>query len=213
MDLEHSRREYLAGGLRRADMHESPLEQFSLWMRQACESPIYDPTAMVLATVSALGEPSQRIVLLKHFDQEGFVFYTNYKSKKAQDIQHNSKVSLLFPWHQLDRQVKLQGVASKVSVAESLKYFVSRPLDSQFAAWASPQSESVSSRQFLLQQYENMKNKFKNGQVPLPDFWGGYRVKVSQYEFWQGGGKRLHDRFQYQFDAQTKIWQLVRLAP
>jgi Pyridoxamine 5''-phosphate oxidase (EC 1.4.3.5) len=213
MKLEDIRREYLAGGLHRESLSEDPFEQFKQWLDQAVASGMADPTAMTVATVSPEGQPSQRIVLLKHFDSEGFVFYTNFGSRKAEDIAHNPRVSLHFPWHSMERQVKIEGLAMRVPVAESLQYFLSRPRDSQLAAWASQQSRKISSRQALLMQYERMKEKFAAGQVPLPDFWGGYRVVPSVFEFWQGGGSRLHDRFEYRFSTASSSWEANRLAP
>lgn len=212
MDLEQIRREYLLGGLRRENLKVCPFEQFELWMTQAVKAGLDDPTAMVLATVNEMGQPNQRIVLLKHLDSAGFIFYTNYRSMKAQDIATNPRVSLHFPWHGLERQVRVLGQAEKVSTSESLKYFLSRPLGSQLAAWASTQSHKIESRQFLLQQYESMKSKFANKQVPLPDFWGGYRIKPHTFEFWQGGAQRLHDRFQYSRE-EAGTWAIERLAP
>ncbi len=211
MDLEDVRREYLIGGLQREDLSDNPFTQFETWMAQAIKSDIADPTAMTLATVDEDGQPSQRIVLLKHFSEGGFVFYTNYNSAKAQDITNNSKVSIHFPWHMMERQVKVLGSVEKVSAAESLKYFLSRPRESQIAAWASNQSHSISSRSVLLNQIESIKKKFENTEVPLPDFWGGYCVKPSLFEFWQGGGSRLHDRFQFRFIGDK--WDIERLAP
>lgn len=213
MDLEKIRREYLAGGLRRENLQANPYSQFSRWLQEACDSGLPDPTAMVLATVAEDGQPSQRIVLLKHADEHGFVFYTNYGSRKARDITANNKVSLLFPWHYMERQVKISGRAEKVSHTESLKYFTSRPSESQLAAWASRQSSRISSRQVLQQQFEAMKSKFAEGKIPLPDFWGGYRVQAECFEFWQGGGKRLHDRFVYEHKNSAGEWQISRLAP
>jgi pyridoxamine 5'-phosphate oxidase len=166
---------------------------------------------MTLATVDASGQPSQRIVLLKHLDEQGFVFYTNYGSTKARDISLNNKVSLHFPWHSMERQVKIMGTALKVPLAETVKYFLSRPRDSQIAAWASHQSSPLSSRSLLLGQFEALKQKFRHGEVPLPDFWGGYRIIPSVFEFWQGGGSRLHDRFQY--TKNDDQWTIERLAP
>ena len=211
MDLESIRREYLQGGLKREDLHENPINQFELWMNQCIKSEVHDPTAMTLATVDKSGQPSQRIVLLKHFDEKGFVFYTNFGSQKALDIAENNRVSLHFPWHFLERQVKIQGVAIKVPTAESLAYFLSRPRESQLAAWASPQSAPISSRNLLMSQYEKMKEKFNKGKIPLPDFWGGYRVEPQKVEFWQGGGNRLHDRFLY--TREVDRWSIERLAP
>lgn len=212
MDLDQIRREYLLGGLNRADLHDNPVQQFETWLEQAVAAQIPDPTAMVLATVDAEGQPDQRIVLLKQLDAQGFVFYTNYNSKKARDINANAQVSLHFPWHMMERQVRVSGRAQKISVAESLKYFNSRPYGSQLAAWASPQSSTISARSVLEQQFASIKAKYSEGQVPRPDFWGGLRVVPERMEFWQGGANRLHDRFEYQLRA-TGQWQIDRLAP
>ena len=212
MDLESLRREYLRGGLSRDELAADPIDQFSLWMQQAVELGIGDPTAMTIATVSAIGQPSQRIVLLKHFDASGFVFYTNYGSRKADELDTNPKISLHFPWHSIDRQVKVCGKAVKVSAAESLKYFASRPKESQIAAIASQQSRVLTSRSFLMNQFEFVKQKFSNGEIPLPDFWGGYRVEPKEIEFWQGGANRLHDRFRY-LQSSGSSWSIDRLAP
>ena len=212
MKLEELRREYLQGGLRRADLETDPFRQFERWMEQAIEMGVPDPTAMTIATVDADGQPSQRIVLLKHIDGNGFVFYTNYSSRKAKELAGNPRISLHFPWHSVDRQVKIGGAAEKVSHAESLKYFLSRPRESQLAALASPQSEVLSSRTLLLNQFAAMGKKFAEGKVPLPDFWGGYRVRPTEFEFWQGGANRLHDRFRYQLQDSGE-WQIDRLAP
>ncbi|QBG48221.1 pyridoxamine 5'-phosphate oxidase [Verrucomicrobia bacterium S94] len=211
IDLESMRREYLKEGLHRKDLSEDPVRQFERWLDQAVKAEITDPTAMVLATVDAEGQPSQRIVLLKHLDERGFVFYTNYESRKAQDMADNAKVSLHFPWHMLERQVKICGTAERVSLTESLKYFSSRPAESQLAAWASAQSRPISSRQMLMKQFNAMKEKFSQGKIPLPDFWGGYRVQPRIIEFWQGGAHRLHDRFEYTRSGDG--WTIKRLAP
>ncbi|MEQ8315430.1 MAG: pyridoxamine 5'-phosphate oxidase [Gammaproteobacteria bacterium] len=210
MDLESLRREY-KGGLRRKDMDDDPFNQFENWMNEVLKLGIVDPTAMTIATVSADGQPSQRIVLLKQFDSNGFVFYTNYGSRKAQELAANPKISLHFPWHTVDRQVKVCGTASKVSLAESVKYFVSRPRDSQIAALASRQSIVLESRSALRNQFESLRQKFKQGDLPLPDFWGGYRIVPHEFEFWQGSENRLHDRFRYSLTGEG--WQIERLAP
>ena len=212
MDIENFRREYLQGGLNREDLQDDPIAQFKTWLSQAVESGIGDPTAMVVSTVSAEGRPSQRIVLLKHVDDDGFIFYTNYGSRKAKEIEGNNKVSLLFPWNKLDRQVKVGGTAEKISVAESAKYFMSRPRGSQLAAWASKQSRKITSREFLLTQLANMKEKFADGEVPMPDFWGGIRVRPHEIEFWQGGEHRIHDRFEYCLQNDGS-WEISQLAP
>jgi len=212
MDLESLRREYLQGGLGRDDLAQNPIDQFSTWMQQAIDLQFTDPTAMTVATVAANGQPSQRIVLLKHFDAKGFVFYTNFGSRKADELGQNPRISLHFPWHNIDRQVKVCGEASKISSAEALKYFVSRPRGSQLAALASEQSRVLSSRTILLNQYESLRKKFGDGEIPLPDFWGGYRVVPSEIEFWQGGANRLHDRFRYTL-SEDGTWHIDRLAP
>jgi pyridoxamine 5'-phosphate oxidase len=212
MALDQIRREYLQGGLRREDLPADPLALFETWQKQAIACGLTDPTAMVVATVGPDGQPSQRLVLLKQLDSRGFVFYTNYGSRKAQEIAGNPRVSLLFPWHGMERQVKVSGSAEKLSVAESVKYFMTRPRDSQLAAWASEQSAPLSSREVLMTQLARMKEKFAQGEVPLPDFWGGIRVYPRELEFWQGGANRLHDRFQYSRQGGDQ-WRIQRLAP
>lgn len=213
MDVSQFRREYLQGGLSRADLNTDPVLQFSDWFEQARKTEIADPTAMVLATVGESGRPSQRTVLLKYFDQQGFVFFTNFESRKAMEIAGNSQVSLLFVWLQLERQVMINGVARKISVAESAKYFMSRPKESQMAAWVSSQSHPLTSKQILMQKFQEMKTKIGEGKVPLPSFWGGYRVEPVEIEFWQGGQNRLHDRFLYTKERDTGNWAINRLAP
>ena len=212
MEIDHLRREYLKGGLNRVDLLADPIAQFNAWLQQAVDAGMEDATAMTLATVSAAGQPSQRIVLLKQVDERGFVFYTNLDSRKAQDIAANAKVSLHFPWHAMERQVKIAGTVERVSSSEALAYFTSRPRESQWAAWASPQSRPVASRDALLQEFDAVKDKFAAGDIPLPDFWGGYRVLPSAIEFWQGGANRLHDRFEYS-QAERDCWNIQRLAP
>lgn len=212
IELDKIRREYLSGGLRRNDLPDNPLQLFETWQQQIITLKSLDPTAMVVATVDESGQPSQRIVLLKQLDAQGFVFFTNYGSRKAREIAGNPRVSLLFPWHEIERQVKVCGRAEKLGVAESLRYFTSRPRDSQLAAWASQQSSPISSRNFLMNQLAHMKEKFAHGEVPLPDFWGGIRVVPHEIEFWQGGPQRLHDRFRYSLQSD-KSWSIERLAP
>ena len=168
---------------------------------------------MVLATVDSHGQPSQRTVLLKYYDKKGFVFFTNFDSRKAAQIKENDKVSLLFVWLELERQVMINGVACKISTAESAKYFMTRPKDSQLAAWVSSQSHTLSSRQILLQKFQEMKKKIGEGKVPLPSFWGGFRVEPVEIEFWQGRTSRLHDRFLYKRTPDTSSWSMERLAP
>lgn len=213
MKLADVRREYLRGSLRRSDLAPNPIKQFQIWMEQAIEMEIGDPTAMVLGTATRDGQMSQRIVLLKGVDERGFTFYTNYESHKARDITGNSRVSLHFPWHAIERQIMVSGMADKISIDESRAYFQSRPRESQLAAWASPQSRVLQSRETMLQQYETIARKFEGREIPLPEFWGGYRVRPCQLEFWQGGGGRLHDRFVYSLQQGGVDWQVDRLAP
>jgi len=211
MNLEEVRREYLKNGLSRSELSVDPLKQLESWLTQASEVALVDATAMTLSTVDKSGQPSQRVVLLKRFDQRGLVFYTNLKSRKALDIENNNKVSAHFGWLPMERQVKIQGTAQRMSAAENLAYFSSRPQASQLAAWASQQSQPISSRKFLNQAFAQMKAKFADGKIPLPDFWGGYVIKPTRWEFWQGGGARLHDSFAYTLSEEN--WKIERLAP
>lgn len=212
MDLSDFRKEYSAKGLHREDLGSDPIQLFQRWFQQATELNIPEPNAMTLSTLAPDGFPSQRTVLLKAFDQKGFTFFTNYQSRKAQHIQANPKVCLLFPWITLERQIIVQGTAEKISTAESLKYFMTRPRDSQIGAWVSNQSEVVTSKKILLQKFEEMKSKFQDGEIPLPSFWGGYRVIPKTIEFWQGGPGRIHDRFLFTRTTNSS-WQIDRLAP
>ena len=212
MKVEDIRREYLSEPLSEDNLNNDPFAQFDSWLKQAIAAELKDPTAMSVATVDEHGQPSQRIVLLKHVDAEGFVFYTNLESRKAQEIKGNNKVSLHFPWHNMERQVIVYGTAEQLSTAQVMKYFMSRPKESQIAAWASKQSHPINSRQLLMQQFTRMKQKFSEGEVPLPSFWGGFRVKPHQIEFWQGGEHRIHDRFMYRRD-DADTWHIERLMP
>lgn len=210
MKLHELRREYLQGGLRREQLTSDPIVQFEHWMQQAIDAEVPDPTAMVVATVDAKGQPSQRIVLLKQVDEQGFVFFTNIHSRKAKAITDNQQVSVHFPWYMLERQVIIQGKASLLERDAVEAYFDSRPPQSRLAAWASAQSEVIPSREHLLAQYEVAKNQYK-GSIPVPDFWGGYRIVPTEIEFWQGGEHRLHDRFRYTFHDDQ--WVIDRLSP
>lgn len=220
-DLADLRRDYRRGALRRADLHADPVEQFRLWFEQACAAELLEPNAMVLSTSDGR-RPSSRTVLLKAFDQRGFVFFTNYGSRKAREIDATSQVSLLFPWYGLERQVAILGPAARISTAESLAYFVSRPFGSRLGAWVSQQSAVIRSRSILEAQWEQLKQRFADGEVPLPSGWGGYRVNPEEFEFWQGGENRLHDRFRYRrepdsgeagADGRPGPWLIERLAP
>jgi pyridoxamine 5'-phosphate oxidase len=212
MDFKAIRREYLKGGLDNNDLTTNPLELFARWMQDAIDMGLPDANAMTVATVGRDGQPSQRIVLLKGIDDKGFTFFTNYDSRKAREISCNTKVSLHFPWHAIERQVEISGVVEKVMPDESLQYFLSRPRESQLAAWASAQSRPLASKEVLLQQFDAISRKFEQGEIPLPEFWGGYRVRPQQIEFWQGGQHRLHDRFEYTLQAGEQ-WNVERLAP
>ena len=198
--------------LRRVDLSESPFLQFERWYEEARESDILDPTAMTLATVSSRGRPSSRTVLLKDFDENGFVFFTNYESRKAVEIAGNPFVSLLFLWLPLRKQVSIEGRAEKIPQSESTRYFNSRPLGSRIGAWVSPQSIPLKSRSVLERHFEKLSRKYFDGKVPLPSFWGGYRVSPYSFEFWQGREDRLHDRFRYSW-REAGSWNIVRLAP
>ena len=211
-DLADLRREYRIKPLRRPNLDSDPFQQFDTWFQEALTVEAMDANAMSLATVSTDGQPSQRTVLLKYYDETGFVFYTNLGSRKAKEIAANPKVSLLFYWHELHRQVKIVGTAETISAAENVRYFMRRPRDSQLGAWVSHQSSIISARSVLENTFEQMKEKFAHGEVPLPSFWGGYRVAPIAIEFWQGSESRLHDRFVYRQTEPDK-WDIDRLAP
>jgi len=213
MDLGALRRDYTQRGLTLDDLKPDPFDQFAQWFQQAIDAELLEPNALVLSTVSAEGIPFQRTVLLKYFDPQGFVFFTNYGSRKAQHIGDNPQVSMLFPWYGLERQLAIAGIATKISTTESLKYFSSRPRGSQLGAWVSQQSSIISSRQLLEMQFEKMKQKFLDREIPLPDFWGGYRVTPTSFEFWQGRPNRLHDRFLYNRQEVDESWAIQRLSP
>ena len=211
MDLSDFRKEYSDKGLHRADLDAEPMAQFEQWFAQAVELKLHEPNAMSLATVDDSGMPLLRTVLLKYFDASGFVFFTNYESRKAKQMEANPQISILVPWVEIERQVIIQGRVEKISTAESLKYFTSRPRESQLGAWVSNQSEVISSRKLLMQKLQEIKDKFKEGEIPLPSFWGGYRLVPEMIEFWQGGPARLHDRFLYTREGEA--WKIDRLSP
>jgi len=212
MNVSALRRSATGFALDREDLADDPVIQFEEWFRYACETVPMDPNAVSLSTVDSQNKPSSRTVLLKYFDENGFVFFTNFESKKAEHIVANPNVALLFFWSDAARQVKIQGTAEKIPASETLKYFVSRPRGSQIGAWVSAQSSVISSRSLLEAKFQEIKRKFKNKDVPLPSFWGGYRVVPEEIEFWQGRRNRLHDRFQYT-RRQDGGWDIERLAP
>ncbi|MGL9769300.1 MAG: pyridoxamine 5'-phosphate oxidase [Sodalis sp. (in: enterobacteria)] len=211
IDITTLRREYTRGGLHRVDLTMEPIDLFEQWLKQACAAQLPDANAMSVATVDKNGQPYQRLVLLKYFNHQDMVFYTNLGSRKAIHLAHNPRISLHFPWHALERQVLVLGRAEQLSVIEVMKYFRSRPRDSQIGAWVSRQSSYISARKMLESKFLEIKKKFAKGDVPLPSFWGGYRVSIEAMEFWQGGENRLHDRFLYR--RENGDWHIYRLAP
>ena len=214
MDIADLRREYRKAALDRDHLAPDPADQFRKWFEEAQRAEVPEPNAMVLATVDPQGQPFTRTVLLKKFDPRGPVFFTNFGSRKADHIAANAKVSCCFLWLELERQVSLNGTAERISNAESFAYFASRPLGSRLGAWTSQQSSIIKSRSLLEAKLEEMKRKFADGKVPLPSFWGGYRIRPSSYEFWQGRQNRLHDRFLYlRQETDASPWQLERLQP
>lgn len=206
------RMEYSQASLDENSVDASPIAQFRIWFDQAVESDVLEPNAMVLSTSTLSGQPFTRTVLMKALSESGIVFYTNYESRKSKQIAENPQVSILFPWYALERQVSINGRIEKVSAKESLAYFSSRPFGSQLGAWVSQQSKVISSRSLLETKLAEMKRKFKEGKVPLPDFWGGYRIVPHSFEFWQGRKNRLHDRILYELD-ENGTWKISRMSP
>jgi pyridoxamine 5'-phosphate oxidase len=211
MDLSGLREEYGRGGLDLPDLAADPIEMFGRWLRQAVDAGVHEPNAMVLSTATPEGGPSSRMVLLKGVGPDGFVFYTNRASRKGADLAADARCALLFPWHPLERQVRIEGVASVLPDDEVEAYFRSRPRGAQLGAWASDQSRPVASRSALAASYARVQERFGDGPLPVPPEWGGYRVSPQVVEFWQGRPSRMHDRLVYRRDGDG--WTTQRLAP
>ncbi len=211
-DLSKMRQEYVSKGLHKEDLEINPFKQFEKWFNQALEAELIEPNAFTLSTVGLDLKPSQRTVLLKMYDEKGFVFFSNYKSRKSHHIDENPNVSAHFAWLGLERQVRIEGKISKISKTASMKYFLSRPKGSQLGAWVSHQSQVVNSRSVLESKFDEMRKKFSKGEIPFPSFWGGYQIVPTYFEFWQGGLNRLHDRFIYEL-KDDGTWDINRLEP
>ncbi len=209
--IQDLRKSYTVGELHRANLDADPIAQFEAWLQAALDAGVPEPTAMTLATVGEDGQPSARVVLLKGVDAQGFRFYSSYESRKGGELEHNPKVALVFYWHALERQVRIEGEAHKLSREASEVYFKSRPHGSQLGAWASQQSRVLESRAPLEARLKELEETYQEGEVPLPDFWGGYLVVPRVLEFWQGRPNRLHDRFRY--TRRDDAWDIVRLSP
>jgi pyridoxamine 5'-phosphate oxidase len=210
-EIARIRRVYSLTELNESTVLDDPFKQFSEWMEEAVKSNIIDPNAMILATSNKDSIPSVRVVLLKGFDNEGFIFYTNYESKKGKNLVENPNASILFFWKELERQIRISGRVNKISQKESEEYFHSRPRESQLAALASNQSEVIPGREFLEQKFNEFKEEYHDKEIPLPPHWGGFKLFADSFEFWQGRENRLHDRISYL--KEDNAWQIVRLAP
>ena len=211
MDLFELRQEYANQQHDLESTSSDPFEQFQSWFKDASNAKLLEPNAMVLGTTNGVGMPALRIVLLKSLTPEGFTFFSNYNSRKAKHLESNNQATLLFPWHEMQRQVEVQGTIEKTSREESESYFSKRPRGSQLGAWVSDQSSEISSRQELEDSWQEFEAKFGDQPVPTPEHWGGYRLKPNRFEFWQGGSKRLHDRVIY--EMQQGSWTRSLLAP
>ncbi len=212
MDLDALRREYVFGSLNDQDVDDNPFRQFDTWFGNAVDAGIELADVMTVATASRTGAPSARMVVLRGVDERGFVFYTDYRSAKSRDLHENPRAALVFYWRELGRQVRITGAVRRVSQEESARYFHSRPLESRLAALASSQSEVIADRKVLEERYESLKSQFPSGDVPHPDYWGGFRVTPEEFEFWQGRELRLHDRIRYRRD-EDDAWVMERLSP
>ncbi|HZM04978.1 MAG TPA: pyridoxamine 5'-phosphate oxidase [Candidatus Saccharimonadales bacterium] len=212
MPLSDLRRDYRWGALRRRDLLPDPIRQFQKWFDEAVLANAVEPNAMTLATASAAGQPSSRTVLLKGLDERGFVFFTNYEARKGRELAENPRAALTFYWREVERQVCVCGMATRVGREESEAYFNSRPSGSRWAAWVSKQGEVIPNREFLEENLLEVKTKFPGDKIPLPPYWGGYFIVPATVEFWQGGASRLHDRFRYTRQSEGG-WLIERLAP
>jgi pyridoxamine 5'-phosphate oxidase len=213
MSIADLRREYARARLDEADVSHDPFVEFARWFAEAQEAQVPDPNAMTLATATSDGSPSARIVLLKAFDEHGFVFFTDYRSRKGAELEANPRAALVFYWGELDRQVRITGRVSLASREESERYFRSRPLGSRLGAWASHQSRVIPGRAALETDLREIEARFGDGNVPLPEHWGGYRVVPDAIEFWQGRESRLHDRIRYLRNGEGRGWRVERLSP
>jgi pyridoxamine 5'-phosphate oxidase len=213
MSLADLRRDYTLAGLRRSDLLQNPIEQFIKWFNEALNGGVLEPNAMTLATADKLGRPSSRTVLLKGVDERGFTFFTNYESRKGRELAENQHCALTIHWRELERQICICGTTSRVSRQESAIYFKSRPVLSQLGAWISKQSEAIPDRKTLEAEFEKIKERFPNNDVPLPPHWGGFLVSPLTIEFWQGRPSRLHDRFLYTKNESAVSWKIDRLSP
>jgi pyridoxamine 5'-phosphate oxidase len=211
--LADLRKDYSLAGLLEKDLAKDPFRQFEKWFQEAEAAKLLEPNAMTLATIGAEGRPSARTVLLKGLDGRGFVFYTNYESRKGRELAHNPRASLVFPWLALERQVLVEGKVGKVTREESEAYFHSRPRASQLSAWVSQQSGIITGRAVLEESMKALETKYAGKDIPLPPHWGGYRIVPETVEFWQGRRSRLHDRLRYRREADSGAWTIERLAP
>jgi len=212
MSLSDLRRGYALAGLKESDLDPSPFKQFDKWFQQALAAGLPEPNAMTLATATPDGKPSARVVLLKGFNEHGFVFFTNYESQKGRELSANPHAALVCYWIELERQVRISGRVSRVSAEESEDYFRSRPVGSQLGAWVSRQSQVVSGREILEDKLEELTQEYQSKPIPLPPYWGGYRVAPDTLEFWQGRPNRLHDRLRYTCQPDDQ-WLIERLSP
>ena len=211
--LIEARRDYTANTLSRADLAPTPFDQFTRWLQDARDEKILDATAMTVSTADSTGQPHSRVVLLKQFDDDGFIWYTYQESDKAKQLQENPKASILFYWCALERQVRIEGVVEKLDPSDADEYFYSRPEGSRFSAAASIQSAPVENRKVLEDKVEELHRQYPDGNVPRPNVWGGYRLNPHRLEFWQGRADRLHDRFIYARDSKTADWSIQRISP